>query len=293
MPDKRYPPIASIRKVYQELANYLQLPVGLGEGQYFDFDLSNFCSNFQLDSHLVTAVLKILEQEGHCSFSEKIFLPTQVQFTTTNQELREFEASHPQLEALIKILLRTYEGIFSFQTSINENKLSIYLRIPLASIQEQLLQLKAFGIIEYLPKKESPQIHFLLNRASAEYLLIDQDHYLARKEQYRKRLTAFIDYIQQDHCCRSNSITQYFGEATDQPCGICDNCLNKKKNKLSKNQFAEIESLIKSLWSHPFPVNQLMLDQDSSKEAQIWEVLQFMIAEGLIKIDEEGLVYKR
>jgi hypothetical protein len=36
-----------------------------------------------------------------------------------------------------------------------------------------------------------------------------------------------------------------------------------------------------------------MLDQDSSKEAQIWEALQFMIAEGLIKIDEEGLVYKR
>ncbi len=293
MPDKRYPPIASIRKVYQELANYLQLPVGLGEGQYFDFDLSNFCSNFQLDSHLVTAVLKILEQEGHCSFSEKIFLPTQVQFTTTNQELREFEATHTALEALIKILLRTYEGIFSFQTSINENKLSVYLRIPVASIHEQLLQLKAFGIIEYLPKKESPQIHFLLNRASAEYLLIDQDHYLARKEQYRKRLAAFIDYIQKDQGCRSNSITQYFGEATDQPCGICDNCLNKKKNKLSKKQFTEVESLIKSLWSNPFPVNQLMLNQDSTKEAQIWEVLQFMIAEGLIKIDEQGLVYKR
>ncbi|MEQ1625163.1 MAG: ATP-dependent DNA helicase RecQ, partial [Sediminibacterium sp.] len=124
MPDKRYPPISSIRKVYQELANYLQLPVGLGEGQYFDFDLANFCTNFQLDSHLVTAVLKILEQEGHCSFSEKIFLPTQVQFTTSNQELREFETHHPALQELIKTLLRTYEGIFSFQTSINENKLS-------------------------------------------------------------------------------------------------------------------------------------------------------------------------
>jgi ATP-dependent DNA helicase RecQ len=293
MPDKRYPPIASIRKVYQELANYLQLPVGLGEGQYFDFDLSNFCSNFQLDPHLVTAVLKILEQEGHCSFSEKIFLPTQVQFTTTNQELREFEALHPPLEDLIKMLLRTYEGIFSFQTSINENKLSIYLRQPVAIIQEQLLQLKAFRIIEYLPKKDSPQIHFLLNRASADYLLIDQDHYLARKEQYKKRLAAFLDYIQKEHGCRSYNITQYFGEATDKPCGICDNCLNKKKNKLSKNQFIEIETLIKSLWSNPFPVKQLLQDIDSHQESHIWEVLQFMIAEGLIKIDEQGLVYKR
>lgn len=293
MPDKRYPPIKSIRKVYQELANYLQLPVGLGEGQYFDFDLSNFCSNFQLDSHLVIAVLKILEQEGHCSFSEKIFLPTQVQFTTNNQELREFESAHPQLEDLIKTLLRTYEGIFSFQTSINENKLSIYLRQPIAIIHEQLLQLKAFGIIDYLPKKESPQIHFLLNRASAEYLLINQDHYLARKEQYRKRLIAFLDYIQMTHGCRSNSITQYFGEATDQACGICDNCLNKKKYKLSKTQFTEIESLIRSLWSKPFPVNQLIQELDSINEAEIWEVIEFMIAEGLIKIDEQGILHKR
>jgi len=293
MPDKRYPPISSIRKVYQELANYLQLPVGLGEGQYFDFDLANFCTNFQLDSHLVTAVLKILEQEGHCSFSEKIFLPTQVQFTTSNQELREFETHHPALQELIKTLLRTYEGIFSFQTSINENKLSIYLRQPFALIQEQLLQLKAFGMIEYLPKKENPQIHFLLNRASADYLLIDQDHYLARKEQYRKRLTAFLDFIQMDHGCRSNSITQYFGEATDQACGICDNCLNKKKNKLGKEQFNEIATRIKSLWSNPFPVKQLLQDLDANQEAHVWEVLQFMIAEGLMSIDEEGIVRKR
>jgi ATP-dependent DNA helicase RecQ len=293
MPDKRYPPIRSIRKVYQELANYLQLPVGLGEGQYFDFDLANFCTNFQLDSHLVTAVLKILEQEGHCSFSEKIFLPTQVQFTTSNQELREFETHHPLLQELIKTLLRTYEGIFSFQTSINENKLSIYLRQPVALIQEQLLQLKAFGMIEYLPKKEKPQIHFLLNRASADYLLIDQDHYLARKEQYRKRLTAFLDFIQMDHGCRSNSITQYFGEATDQACGICDNCLNKKKNKLGKDQFNEIFDKIKTLWSNPFPVKQLMEQLDANQEAHVWEVLQFMIAEGLMSIDEEGIVRKR
>jgi ATP-dependent DNA helicase RecQ len=293
MPDKRYPPISSIRIVYQELANYLQLPVGLGEGQYFDFDLPNFCENFQLDSHLVSAVLKILEQEGHCSFSEKIFLPTQVHFNIDNQELRNFEESHPNLEALIKMLLRTYEGIFSFQTSINENNLSRYLRTPVSIIQDQLLQLKAFGIIEYLPQKENPQIHFLLNRASADYLLINQDHYLARKEQYRKRLQAFLDFIQMSIGCRSNAITHYFGEATSQDCGICDNCLNKKKKKLSPHQFKLIEALVKSLWDAPFSVNQLFQNQEAISETQIWEVLQFMTTEGLIRIDEQGILYKR
>jgi hypothetical protein len=38
------------------------------------------------------------------------------------------------------------------------------------------------GIIEYLPQKETPQIHFLVNRAPAAFLHIDQEQYLKRKQ---------------------------------------------------------------------------------------------------------------
>ena len=62
---------------------------------------------------------------------------------------------------------------------------------------------------------------------------------------------------------------------------------------MGKNQFNEIADLIKSLWSNPFPVKQLLQDLDSNQEAHVWEVLQFMVAEGLISIDEEGMVKKR
>ncbi len=39
LPDKRYPPIPVIQSVYQSLADFFQLPVGSGEGGYFDFDI--------------------------------------------------------------------------------------------------------------------------------------------------------------------------------------------------------------------------------------------------------------
>jgi hypothetical protein len=29
--------------------NYLQLPSGAGEGQYYDFDLTDFCQRFELE----------------------------------------------------------------------------------------------------------------------------------------------------------------------------------------------------------------------------------------------------
>ncbi len=46
LPDIRYPPVTTIREVYQQLMNYLQLPSGSGEGQYYDFDLTDFCRRF-------------------------------------------------------------------------------------------------------------------------------------------------------------------------------------------------------------------------------------------------------
>ena len=38
-------------------------------------------------------------------------------------------------------------------------------KLDIATVQKQFQQLAAMGIIEYLPQKETPQIHFLVNRA--------------------------------------------------------------------------------------------------------------------------------
>jgi ATP-dependent DNA helicase RecQ len=182
LPDKRFPPIPEIKRVYQSLADYLQIPVGNGEGQYFDFDLLEFVKNFKLESLLVINTLKVLEQEGHITFSESIFLPAQVNFTAEKDTLNQFEISHPQTEPLVKCLLRTYEGIFDNRVSVYEKQLARLCRLTIEEIKEQLLQLQSFGIIEYLPQKDTPQIHFILNRASAQFLQIDQDDYLLRKK---------------------------------------------------------------------------------------------------------------
>ena len=116
------------------------------EGQYFDFDLSEFVRNFKLDAYVVTSVLKILEQEGHCSFSENIFLPTQVTFTADKLELHDFELAHPKWEPLLKTLLRTYEGIIDNRVSVFEKQLSRILRIPVEEVIIQLQQLIRFKL---------------------------------------------------------------------------------------------------------------------------------------------------
>ena len=47
----RFPSQEEIRKVYQAVANYLQIPAGTGAGQYYDFDIADFIKKFKLDSN--------------------------------------------------------------------------------------------------------------------------------------------------------------------------------------------------------------------------------------------------
>lgn len=65
-------------------------------------------------------VLKVLEQEGHLTFNENIFLPAQANFVLPREMVIDFEKTHPQLEPLMKCLLRTYDGVADGLVIIHE-----------------------------------------------------------------------------------------------------------------------------------------------------------------------------
>ena len=289
--ETRFPAISIIKSIYQYLANYLQLPVGIGEGGYYDFNLLEFCNNFKLDLAVVTQTLKVLEQEGHIQFSENIFLPTQVCFTCSKESLENFEEAYPAFEPLIKALLRSYQGIFDNRISIFEKRMAGICKQSIEAVQNQLQQLAAMGIIEYLPQKETPQIHFLVNRAPAAFLHIDQDLYLSKKEAFTTRINTLINFAINPACCRSVFIGNYFGDTDKSSCGICDYCLAQKKTKLESAAFTSIEQqLYASLTRSPSPIDQLLITLGKDKEEEIWEVIRFLESENRLILKEDGTI---
>ena len=289
--ETRFPAISIIKSIYQYLANYLQLPVGIGEGGYYDFNLLEFCNNFKLDLAVVTQTLKVLEQEGHIQFSENIFLPTQVCFTASKESLENFEEAYPAFEPLIKALLRSYHGIFDNRISIFEKRMAGICKQSIETVQNQLQQLAAMGIIEYLPQKETPQIHFLVNRAPAAFLHIDQDLYLSKKEAFTTRINTLINFAINPGCCRSVFIGNYFGDDDKSVCGICDYCLAQKKTKLESAAFTSIEQqLYASLTTSPSPIDQLLITLGKDKEEEIWEVIRFLESENRLIMNEDGTI---
>ena len=230
LPDLRFPPMAAIRETYQRLMNYLQLPSDAGEGQYFDFDLTDFCRRFDCEIPGVTDILRLLEQEGLLSFQQQVAMPGRVQFITSKEALYEFEEGHPDHQPLIHSLLRNYEGIFDQPVFIRERQLAYAARKEPRQLAEDLSRLVAFRIIEYEPPKEMPQLYFFRNRVLTEELYIDPVSYRERKEIYAARVRAMIRYLTLTDKCRSRYMANYFGDKEAGDCGICDNCLRAARH---------------------------------------------------------------
>ncbi len=220
--------------------NYLQVPAGTGEGVYYDFDFTDFTKKFKLDTQLVLYSVKALEQEELLAFNEQVFLSSRIIFTANRETLEAFEKGHPQLDPMVKALLRTYGGILDYPVPVSEKLIANVLRRPSEKVITELQELHTLGIIEYDPQKDKPQLYFIRNRVRADELHIDAAGYEKRKKQMIARIDAFLRYAGAAEECRSAQIALYFGDAQVPDCGICDNCLARKNAMITEEEFGTI-----------------------------------------------------
>ena len=167
------------------------------------------------------------------------------------------ENDKPALEPLIKLLLRTYEGILDFPVSIREKQLASYLRISVEAVQQQLKQLAGYQALEYEPLRETPQLYFLYNRVPAAQVIIDAALYAQRKALYKAQIAAMVEYARAEQQCRSSIIRRYFGDSDIADCGICDNCLAAKQQPASNEALQAAKASIVALLQKPVTSLQL------------------------------------
>ena len=97
----------------------------------------------------------------------------------------EFEKDYPRLEPLIKALLRAYEGIFDHPSFISELLIAQLLKNDKEVVKQQLTELDAAGIIEYIPCKRFTSIILSFrNRIKSEELTINMISFNHRKEKF-------------------------------------------------------------------------------------------------------------
>ncbi len=230
LPSKKFPPIDIIKKIYQHLADFLQLPIGMGEQDQFPFDFEQFCLVFNLDKTIARNALQWIAQEGHVKFSEASFKPSMVQVLGDRNTIEQFEQNNVIAGIVLQTLLRTYGGILDSPQMIQENLLAQLVQRDIYFIQKQLTYLAELGLIQYYQKENQPIVQFNWNRTSAEFMKLDLDLYTARKKALYERTKAFAQYIQNKDSmsCRSQYLALYFGEKSPISCNICDICTSTK-----------------------------------------------------------------
>ena len=286
----KFPAPEEVKKVYTALMNYLQVPAGSGEGISYAFDLADFSRKFSLDKFLSAGVIEMLGRQEVLTYNEPGFNFSTLVFTCSKKDLEDFIKLHPGSDTIIKGLLRSYEGIFDYPATIFENALSHFLKMPKQDAEKHLKALHHYQIVNYSAQPDRQQITLLQNRMYLDDFKIDSQRTETLRKHYMERLEFMIAYIRNTKECRNNFISGYLGSIEKmQPCGICDNCIDaKSKTGLNHKKFRQISGeVLDILLQSPAPVNKLLTLLKPSSEQEIWQVIDYMMAEGLI-IKEAG-----
>ncbi|MCW1734663.1 RecQ family ATP-dependent DNA helicase [Anaerorudis cellulosivorans] len=278
-----------IVRVYEALGNYYQIAVGSGYNNVYDFDLHDFCERFHFSFLQTHHALKILELAGYIEYTEEIDSLSRLQFLISRNELNSLNLDE-DYDELIHILLRNYTGVFSEMTYIDESLPATRMKKSREEIYQMLLQLARLRYIRYIPQKKTPFIVFTTGREENQFVSIPKSVYEDRKRRFENRIKGMIDYVKNDHVCRSRVLLTYFDEIHHNDCGHCDVCLNKNKTGLSNFEFNQIKSvLILELAQTSLRLTDLVNRVTSFENEKTIAVIRFLVDEGILSLKDDTL----
>lgn len=287
--------IDEIRECYDYLGQFFHLAIGSGQFETFDFSIEDFCKKYALKAPKVLSILKILEQQEILLANDAVYNPAKLMFTCSNEELYKLQISHKQYEPLIKLLLRSYGGLFDNYAFIKESFLANKLKTSVENIKKALVLLQSHQYLDYIPEKNSPTIEFLQARHSKSNLLLDTSFIIGRQKLKFKKCNEMIHYMQSEHLCRTKILCAYFGDKDTPDCQVCDVCLKKKKLGLQDDKYAQIcERIIEQLTYKEQNIASLVKSIPAEKEADIVQCIQWLLETKVLTQNDTGkLVWQK
>jgi len=286
---RKFPPVEKIKDIYEALCNFLQVPMGAGKDNVFDFNMPEFVSKFRLPVIETFNSLSFLQREGYIEFTEEIDNPSRVHFIVGRDDLYKFQVANESFDGFIKLLLRSYTGMFSEFVPVNEDALAKKSALTRENVYRFLVKLSTLGIIKYIPGKKTSLVIFTEERLERKALLISPDTYLKVRERYADRLNKMIDYADYNTRCRSVILLEYFGEEADR-CGICDVCRERNELDLSKYEFDLILDEIKDILAEQKYDTRELVSKVNHPEDKVIKVLRWLLDHNKIIMDEKHLL---
>ena len=268
--EKEFPDIELIRSVYNNLCAYLGVAIGDGKEASFVFNIYEFCRRIKQPIAVVHSIIKLLQLNGYMTLVEDCEHPARLMFTVTRDELYQIPMHNEKEETILRTILRLYTGIFSEFRPIDEMDIASVSRQSHDDVHALLKRLWRSNVIRYIPTNHDPMIFLEEERLPARDVYIAPKTYTHRKSLMLERFNRMLHYANDEEECRSRIIEQYFCNKKSEPCGICDNCLARKRREKSQALYAEKnieEQIIERLQNQPMTVKELVASIRSNEQS--------------------------
>ncbi len=283
---KNTPTDEEIKQCYQAIFNFYQIAVETGQGLTTSFDIDEIARNYNLKVLTLYNAIKCLEKEGYLTYLDSNFEPAKVMLKMHKNDLYSFQVKFPKYDPLIKVLLRSYGGLFEEYVPIKEKDIAYRSKISEPELLNQLHILHQQGVLSYLPQTTLPKLIFLQNRINLKFESLKLIHYPILKQKTLYKINTVINYVREEHICRSKLLLAYFDETNFTDCMYCDVCI--KKHKAHLDSHAEIITLIKKeLEINALSMDDLVLKLKHINSKKITEAINLMIDDDILSIDAD------
>ncbi|MCF8298517.1 MAG: RecQ family ATP-dependent DNA helicase [Saprospiraceae bacterium] len=288
-----YPEIELIKSVYKALGSYFQLAIGSGKEVSYDFDIAEFSDSFKLNPVEVFHSLKFLEREGYIMLTDSIYTLSKIHFDMDREDLYKFQLKNVAFDKFIKVILRSYSGIFDDFIKINETDIARRTSTSREVVEKYLMRLDNINVLTYVPQKNAPQIIFTQERLDVRDLTISKKNYSDRKDAAVKRLKSVIKYATSANKCRSQILLAYFGETDTKRCGKCDVCVERNKIELSELEFNSILEIIKPvLKNKTLTMYEIVSMVGNVNEDKILKMIQWLLDNDKVTYENNVIRWK-
>lgn len=226
-----FPSLEYVEDIFHKVFANSNFAYGQGLGCQVRFDLIEFCKRFSLNRSSAYYAIKYLEREGHWTYTEDIEAPTRVRIAVNRDDLYDVEFSDRTMLDVLEVLMRRYDGIFSFSVPIEEDYVAQRCGISVPNLRQTLYNLSLEHVIKYIPGQRADVLTLHSEHLTPGNVKLSPSRYQMLKETWHKRMETMVEYVSEENTCRSRFLLSYFGQTESANCRRCDICREGKASE--------------------------------------------------------------
>ncbi len=284
---KVLPDTDNVKLVYRKLSNYFQISYGEGEQTAHEFNFNTFCKTYQLQTLITYNAIQFLDRCGVIRFTQRFTQKTSIHVLTTGNHLLEYLEKNQKYELVTKAILRTYGGIFDDEVSINIAQIASKASTSEGKVIQTLQNLQEANLLEFKHTQSDAEVIFLVPREDEHTIHRIKHHLIEQNDSKKEKIKAILQFTENNTTCKSKQLLRYFGEVSDNDCGICNFCIQKNKNQEKIDVDKIREDIIRLLQEKKLSSRDLLSKLEYPEDSTL-EVLREMNAHQIIKINHDN-----